>query len=154
MERWLAQRMSAALGASPGREDGVCANVDFPTPRRLVADAVAAASGIDPETDPWLPERAVWPLLELLDESWPHALAEPANRFATARHLAGLFDRYALHRPELVREWAAGADGGVPDDAAWQPPLWRRLRDRIGLAGPAERVDAACAQVAAEPELL
>ena len=25
MERWLTQRMSAVLGASPGRGDGVCA---------------------------------------------------------------------------------------------------------------------------------
>src|SRR6478752_4809323 len=36
MERWLAQRMSASLGASPNRNDGVCANVAFPPPRRLL----------------------------------------------------------------------------------------------------------------------
>jgi exodeoxyribonuclease V gamma subunit len=153
MERWLAQRMSAALGASPGREDGVCANVDFPTPRRLVADAVAAASGVDPDTDPWLPERAVWPLLEVLDEGWTLPV-QAANRFASARHLAELFDRYALHRPELVRAWAAGEDGGIPADAAWQAPLWHRLRERIGMPGPAERVEAACTRLEAEPSLV
>ena len=49
MERWLTQRMSASLGATPGRADGICANVEFPFPRRLAGDAVAAASGIDPE---------------------------------------------------------------------------------------------------------
>src|SRR5215218_4903318 len=64
MERWISQRLSARLGASAGRSDGVCANVLFPSPRRLVGDAVAAAVGIDPQSDPWLPERAVWPLLE------------------------------------------------------------------------------------------
>src|SRR6202008_1909887 len=47
MERWLTQRMSTGLGASPGRGDGVCANVDFPTPRRLVGDAVAGAARIE-----------------------------------------------------------------------------------------------------------
>src|ERR1700694_1653006 len=77
MERWLTQRMSARLGASEGRFDGVCANVSFPHPRRLLADAVAAVSGVDPEQDPWLPERAVWPLLEVVDgwlgEPWPRA---------------------------------------------------------------------------------
>ena len=52
MERWLTQRLSAALGATPGRRDGVCANVEFPFPRRLVGDAVAAASGIDPDDRP------------------------------------------------------------------------------------------------------
>src|ERR671922_1637303 len=61
MERWLSQRVSSALG--------VCANVDFPPPGRLVADAVATASGIDPDGDPWRPERAVWRLLELVDGS-------------------------------------------------------------------------------------
>ena len=59
MERWLAQRMSDRLGAGDGRGDGVCANVDFPSPRRLVGDAVATASGIEADADPWLPERAV-----------------------------------------------------------------------------------------------
>ena len=32
MERWLTQRMSSGLGATPGRGDGICANVDFPSP--------------------------------------------------------------------------------------------------------------------------
>src|SRR3954453_17024829 len=63
MERWLPQRMSAVLGASSGRADGICANVDFPFPRRLTGDAVAAASGIEPSSDPWLPERLLWPPL-------------------------------------------------------------------------------------------
>src|SRR6266576_2411169 len=78
MERWLTQRMSACFGATAGRSDGVCANVHFPSPRRLVGDAVAAASGIDPDADGWLPERMVWPLLEVVDaclpEPWLHSL--------------------------------------------------------------------------------
>src|ERR1700731_3507780 len=64
MERWLTQRMAGRLGASSGRADGVCANVEFPFPGHLLGNAVAAASAIDPEADWWLPERAVWPLLE------------------------------------------------------------------------------------------
>jgi exodeoxyribonuclease V gamma subunit len=79
MERWLTQSLSAALGASPGRFDGVCANIEFPFPRRLVGDAVAAASGIDPDDDRWPPKRAVWPLLEVVDaclgEPWLHTLS-------------------------------------------------------------------------------
>src|SRR4051794_19416155 len=103
MERWLTQQAAAHLGASPGREDGICANVEFPSPRRLVADAVAAASGVDPETDPWRPERAVWPLLEVIDahrrEGWlgaveTHPLARGdrpvrARGVAAGRPLAG-----------------------------------------------------------------
>src|SRR5687768_9697666 len=107
MERWLTQQLSNALG--------ICANVDFPFPRRLTGAAVAAASGIEPEHDPWLPERLVWPLLEVVEaslhEPWLAALAEHprARRFAGVRHLANLFDRYANHRPELLRgdHWQA-----------------------------------------------
>jgi exodeoxyribonuclease V gamma subunit len=140
MERWLTQRLSSGLGTSEGRADGVCANVEFPTPRRLTVDAVTAASGIDPENDPWLPERLVWPLLEIASGD--------LRRLAVARHLADLFDRYALHRPELVQGWAAGADEG------WQAQLWRALRERIGEPGPAERVERACARLREEPGLL
>ena len=148
MERWLTQRLSLSLG--------ICANVDFPFPRRLTGDAVAAASGIEPESDPWLPERMVWPLLDVVDgalaEPWLRSLAAAleanrARRFAAVRHLAELFDRYALHRPEMVRGWASGADGH------WQAELWRRLNARIAEPDPAARSEHACARLRAEPEL-
>lgn len=164
MERWLTQRMSARLGASVGRADGICANVAFPSPRRLVGDAVAAATGVDPDTDPWLPERAVWPLLEVVEahlrEPWLVTLAthlgageddgvRRARRFGTVRHVAELYERYALHRPGLVRAWTEGAS-----DAEWQAALWRRLRSRIGTASPAERIADACAALRAQPGLV
>ena len=153
MERWLSQRLSSGLGAQPGRRDGVCANVDFPSPRRLTGAAVAAATGIEPDADPWVPERAVWPLLEIVDgalrEPWLRPLAtaaEGSRRFAAVRHLAELFDAYGLHRPALVRGWAAGRDDH------WQAELWRRLDAAIGVPGPAARVEAACARLAADPD--
>jgi exodeoxyribonuclease V gamma subunit len=169
MERWLTQRLSSSLGASEGRRDGICANVSFPWPRRLVGDAVAAASGVEPDHDPWLPERATWPLLEVLeaslDEPWLRAVSEHlgsgydppdpvrrARRLSVVRHAAELFDRYALNRPEMIRRWAAGDDtaggnGSLPPMATWQPELWRRLRLRIGIPGPAERLEPACARL-------
>jgi exodeoxyribonuclease V gamma subunit len=163
MERWLTQRLSARLGARNGRADGVCANVDFPFPQRLVGDAVALAAGIDPDADPWRPERSVWPLLEVvdasLDEKWLERLAhhlegEVARRFSSARHLAALFDGYALNRPDLLAAWARGEDGGVREDSRWQAELWRRLRERIGAPDPAARLEAAVARIEAEPTLV
>src|SRR3954447_12245902 len=177
MERWLAQRMSHVLGTGPGGDDGVCANVEFPSPRRLAGDAVATASGITADEDPWLPERSVWALLDVLDgclhERWLHALAghlgrtpqdaddDPRRnrRFAVVRHLADLFDRYALHRPEMVRAWANARDEdgtgmALRDDQRWQAELFRRLRARIDVADPAERAGHACARIAGEPALL
>jgi len=44
IERWLAQRLSVRLGAGEGGRDGVCANVEFPFPGRLIVGALAAAS--------------------------------------------------------------------------------------------------------------
>jgi exodeoxyribonuclease V gamma subunit len=159
MERWIGQRLSAHLGASEGRADGVCANVLFPPPRRLIGEVVAAASGVDPERDPWLPERSVWPLLEVVDERlgepWLAALSDHlgggrdplrrGRRFAAVRHLAGLFDGYALHRPGLVRGWQAG------EDDRWQAELWRCLRRRIATPSPAERLERACARLREDP---
>ena len=71
-----------------------------------------------------------------------------ARRFATVRHLAGLFDRYALYRPELLGAWAEGEGEG------WQPELWRRLRARIGVPSPAERLAPGCARLREAPDLV
>ena len=64
---------------------------------------------------PWRPERAVWPLLDIvedsIDEPWLAMLAgylgrgaggpDPvrhARRLSVVRHLTRLYDRYALYR--------------------------------------------------------
>lgn len=174
MERWLTQSLSATLGASPAGTDGVCANVLFPPPHRLLADCVAAASGIDPEHDPWLPERAVWPLLEVVDrhlgDPWLAGLAvylggdsgdeiRRSRRLTVVRHLGALFDRYALHRPVMLERWAGGDDldaagEPLPAGAAWQAELWRRLRARIPVADPAQRRAAACERLARDPAIV
>jgi exodeoxyribonuclease V gamma subunit len=173
MERWLTQHMSAVLGATPERSDGICANVLFPTPHRLTADAAAAACAIDPARDPWLPERAVWPLLAVVDESlaedWLAALAtylggvddesyKRSRRLSIVGHLATLFDRYAMHRPAMLEAWLSGADhdaSGAPlrPEAAWQAELWRRLRARIAVPSPAERRLEARDRLIADPSL-
>ena len=156
VERWLAQRLSHHLGAPGG--DGVCAGVAFSSPAAIVGDVVAATGGplSVAHEDPWRPERAVWPLLEVLDaavdEPWCAPLhAHRSRRHALARRVAELFSAYATHRPEMLRGWAAG-DDAVDPDLAWQPELWRRLRSRISAPDPTERVEAACAALRARPE--
>jgi exodeoxyribonuclease V gamma subunit len=165
VERWLAQRLSEVVGASPGRADGICANVEFPFPGRVVGQAVSAATGVDPDTDPWLPARAVWPLLDVVElsltEPWLTPLAahlsgsgagrDPsrgARRLTSLRHVADLFDRYSVHRPAMLRDWAAGHGN------TWQAELWRRLRDRIAIPSPAERLEDACETLRADPSLV
>jgi exodeoxyribonuclease V gamma subunit len=165
IERWLTQRLSTRLGASEGRQDGVCANIDFPFPGKLIGGTLALAEESDPENDPWAPERAVWPLIEVVeehfDEPWlaplaqhirNSATAEASTRFSSIRRVADLFDRYAVHRPDMLQRWVA--DDPHRDEVAWQVDLWRHLRDRIGQPSPAERLLEACERLRREPGLL
>ncbi|MBL7255802.1 exodeoxyribonuclease V subunit gamma [Paractinoplanes lichenicola] len=159
VERWLAQRLSHRLGVSTG-DDGVCANVQFPS----LADLLGQV-GL-PGDDPWRPDRLVWPLLEVIDRSvserWCRPLAaylgaledDPirrGRRYATARHLAELFDSYGRHRPAMLRAWSAGQDSGVPGDLTWQAELWRRLISRMPVPSPAERLPGVCAALRRDP---
>ncbi len=137
VERWLAQRLSHHLGA--GETAGICANVDFRGPRRLVEQVVADLTDLDPDDDPWRPERLAWSVLEVLDahlaEPWAAPLAryvgDPGDevrrgrRLTLARRLADLLVDYARQRPEVVLAWSATSPetGDTPDDLAWQPEL-------------------------------
>ena len=155
VERWLAQQVSDRLG--------ICAGVDFPSVRRLVAGVLAPVTDIDPDTDPWHPARAVWPILAILDAArddawaellWSHLRGRSAEqsrggrRWLTARRAADLFARYASERPELLGRWRDGEDVDsagtrLAADRSWQAELWRRLRAELGVPSPAERLPAA-----------
>jgi exodeoxyribonuclease V gamma subunit len=175
VERWLSQGLAQRLGAEPGRSNGVCAGVDFPSPRRLVARALAGTAD-EEDIDPWQPHRAVWPLLRVIDgcrgEPWAALLwhylgaggrsaeldaLRGGRRWSTARHLAGLFARYAATRPTMIDNWCRGHDvdasaSPLPADHAWQAELWRRLRSELGVPSPAERVQAGVAKLRLGPE--
>jgi len=161
IERWLSQRLSHELGAKDG--DGVCANVEFPSPAQLLDAALACAS---PEmavaTKAWPPAATTWALLDLLDtleSAGPmtapvrHFLGDSTSssrRYALASKVAGLFSTYAAERPELLRSWSHG-DIQVPEDLRWEADLWLRLRDQRG-PGPAELHDTACQGLRDHPE--
>jgi len=131
VERWITQ----SLASSRGR-DGICANVQFPSPFRLVTEVLTAGTGVDPRDDPWVEERLTWALLEVVErcggEAWCATLGrhlglgnqlgnelgnelggarvDQGRRVGTAQKLAALFSRYAAERPMMLREWAAGRD--------------------------------------------
>ncbi len=138
VERWLAQRLSHALGAGPDRQDGVCANVSFASPARMVADVLASVQGLDPGADPWRADALGWAVLQVIDECasepWcsvlgrhlgldgatgePGRPGEPGGerplragrRLRVATHLASLYTGYGAQRPQMLLAWAAGRD--------------------------------------------
>jgi exodeoxyribonuclease V gamma subunit len=165
VERWLSQRLAARLGTRAGRSDGVCAAVDFCSPRRLVTRALAVTDSAE-EVDPWRPDRVVWPLLGVIDESrnqpwarllWSHLDGRAGRRWSVVRHQAELFAGYAASRPAMLRAWTEHRDidpAGRPlgPDRAWQAELWRRLRAVVDAPEPADRVAAAVQALRERPE--
>lgn len=133
VERWLAQRLSHHLGAGPDGEPGVCANVTFASPYRLVEGVLAAAAGLG-DDDPWRAERLTWPVLEAIDASLAESWAAPLARYLGAAARDG---RDAVGR----HGWAEG--DGHEDH--------RRGR-RLGLARHVARLFAGYA--AQRPDIL
>jgi exodeoxyribonuclease V gamma subunit len=146
IERWLTQRI--ALGfAGRGVGDGVVANVEFPSPRHLVQQVLAAVPDLAASANAWQTDNLTSHVLTAidrhLDEPWlrliqRYVTAGESNRLGAATKVARLFSTYARRRPEMILAWADGADvgpAGDPIDAghAWQPRLWRAVRDEIAI---------------------
>jgi exodeoxyribonuclease V gamma subunit len=155
MQRWLELELARSLGAStPGRGDGVAANIGFHYPGALRQAVLAAGRDGAGDDDPWLVRHLVWSVLEVLHEGRRDArlgplaeLPDGATWFGRARRIADLLDRYAVRRPELLARWNAGRDvdaAGNPlaDHDRWQPYLFRLVRERIGAPSPPERLPA------------
>ncbi|GAC84336.1 exodeoxyribonuclease V gamma chain [Gordonia paraffinivorans NBRC 108238] len=180
VERWIAQHLACRLGAGRLGADGIAANIDFTGPGRLadaIADAVLHGRRLDTGTpvsaeNPWRAAELTWPVLRVLDER----VADPAltviarhlgfgeedspnagRRYATARFIAELFERYGRSRPSMIADWAAGRDldgagAALREDLAWQADFWRAVRAEIGRPHPAERLDEVCERLRADPE--
>ena len=151
MRRWVTLELAAHLGASgPGCRDGVAANIVRAYPGTLRSDVLAADRDPD-DADPWSIQGLVWSVLGVADRNADDSVLSPfldlapgASRYANARRVADLFDRYHLHRPDMIRAWAAGdrTDGAgrtIADHAAWQPHLWTLVRRAVGEPSPPER---------------
>ncbi len=178
VERWLGQRLSSRLGAAaPASGDGIAANIDFRSPTDLIDRVLGEIRGYHHADDPWSPARMVWTLVEVLDLCVGdpecavlarHLGVRPdgsidshraGRRWRTAVGLSRAFRSYAAQRPRMLADWASGRDGDgtdgvLPADQRWQAHVWRRLRDRIGSPGPAERLETLCASIRSDPDAL
>lgn len=165
VERWVAQRLSHRLGTDTDA-DGICANVLFPAPHRVVRDALATTS----DEDPWGADQLAWHVLTAIDAhhgaDWFRTVSRflgdatdevrRGRRFRLAQRVARLLGSYDVQRPAMLLAWAAGRDEDglgvlLPDDLRWQPRLWREVREAVHEASPAERLDDAVARLRADP---
>ena len=133
-----------------GARDGVCANVAFPSPGRLVSEAVAAASGIDPDARPVAARPARLAAARgrrrgtRPSRGWRRSppTSAPRRTRPALQHRAA--PRRALRplRPAPAGDGARVGRGGGREH--WQAELWRRLRARHrGSPSPAERLETA-----------
>jgi exodeoxyribonuclease V gamma subunit len=149
VRRWLSARLARHLGASsPEGADGIVANVDFAFPASLVRRALGDGAGLGA----WSVGPLTWAVHDALLETDGHFRQRPDA--VRARAIADLFDRYALHRPDMVLRWGEGADVdavGAPlaEHHRWQPALWREVRRRAGGTTDVERQAALVAELAA-----
>lgn len=134
IERYLTQTIAD--------HNGICANIDFPSPQEFLEHIV----GVE---DPWAPQRLAWPLLAVIDAAVVQGACTPVaahlrddpdwrrsdRRFAVASRLAGLFWSYAMERPDMVDAWESGDPADVREDLTWQYELWREVRRELGC-GP------------------
>lgn len=152
MHRWLALELARRLGASSATAgDGVAANITFTLPGSL-RQAVLEVDRLLDEANPWEIRHLVWTVLSVLHRSGDDDVLAPLTRipdgstwFGKARRIADLFDRYDLHRPELILHWSHGHDVDgmgqrLAPHALWQPRLWREVRSTIAVPSAAERL--------------
>lgn len=143
---WLQLQLAHRLGVDRF-SDGIVANIDFPFPGTLrwtVLRAHCAHLGHENRLDPWQVDGLVWSLIHVmsdpssdLDHRLTRAGLPPGVTLASrAAPIADLFDRYSVHRPEMLAAWSDGRDTG-PDGQAldkrrlWQPQLFRAVRQHI-----------------------
>jgi exodeoxyribonuclease V gamma subunit len=147
---WLMDQLSRRLGvdahhngAEPG---GIAANIEVVFPATVVGRALSGDADLHPVMASWSVGPLTWAIHELLSVHGPALGIEGDLR--RSRSVADQFDRYAMHRVEMVRAWESGRDVDpvgrqLPDGLRWQPQLWRALVQRLGpLSGPAAMAEA------------
>lgn len=159
---WLLPELAKRVGARPGRNDGVVANVQvgylgslnkFIVPQRFR------------EIDPWSIDSMTGVILGIIanDPAFAHIVKRSGGALQAAARLADRFDRYHARRPMMIRAWANKSPVFAPsaadsfndgewraaqlDDQQWQFDLWRRVREGIDVPSWPEQIATAVQQL-------
>ena len=137
---WLIGRLARTLGAGdPAVGDGIVANVEFVYPGALIRRALGNPASLSP----WAIGPLTWAVYDIMVTAGSVYGLEPD--VLKARRIADTFDRYAVHRRDMVAQWECGIDvdaAGNPlgPNSAWQAQLWREL---VLRAGPSDAATGA-----------
>lgn len=141
---WLLGQLAREAGST-----GIAANIEVMLPstwlERLARDVLGESAVA---LTPYRREILRWRIHALLPQVPLATLQDyllggdaARRRFQLADHLAGLFGRYSLYRPDWLAEWAHGNDR-VPAEARNSPLpwLWKKLHAGIGEPHRGERL--------------
>ena len=124
MARWLKLQLATS--------HGICSNYLFPFPRAFSYEAFKAVLGDLPAEAAYDPEVLIWRVMKQLPSFVEQPGFEAVRNYLGTEHddrkmyqladrIANVFDQYLVFRPDMIREWEAGADQG------WQAKLWREV---------------------------
>jgi exodeoxyribonuclease V gamma subunit len=162
----VAQWLRLALAQDPSQGGhGIAAALQVQLPMRFVWQAYRAVLGADavPRTSALDAEPLTWRLMRLLPGLLQDPTFAPLQRFLAqdedlrkrhqlAERLADLLDQYQVYRADWLAQWSDSAHLAdvqdsfthgrqgvkpVPAEQAWQPRLWRALRDDVGVGAAA-----------------
>ncbi len=132
MAHYLKRELGRRLGDS-GKNNGIVANVNFMYPRELINATAETPTGVS--KSPWDATRLTWSIMSLINNNVLKSLPKSFDTtpLTSARRAAELFDRYASHRPEMLRGWADGHkyDVSSNDTQDWQVELFKLLNARL-----------------------
>jgi exodeoxyribonuclease V gamma subunit len=134
MARWLKLQLA--------RHHGICSNCRFPFPRAFSYEVFRAVLGDLPAEEAYDPEVLTWQVMKQLPALLGQPGFEALRNYLGTEHdsrklyqlsdrIAYVFDQYLVFRPEVIRQWEAGADQG------WQTKLWRKVSAPFGAQHPA-----------------
>lgn len=143
MRKWLGRELAIRQGPR-----GIAANLRIELPGAWLDQLARQVLGEDAVASrAYRRELLRWRIHEKLDTLDDAELAaylggdagtRDRRRFQLADRLARLYSQYLVYRPDWLADWAAGRRGTVP--AGFLSPLWKALREDIGLAHRGEQV--------------
>ncbi|MGA9423345.1 MAG: exodeoxyribonuclease V subunit gamma [Rhodanobacteraceae bacterium] len=141
VRQWLTRELAQRHGAG-----GVIANVDMRLPGAWLDDLASAVLGDGTVAlQAYRRDSLRWRIHECLDRiddarlrAYLDGHDAARRRFQLSDRLARIYTQYLVYRPDWLSAWEAGRDP-VPE-SGFLAPLWRRLREQIGVAHRGERV--------------